>query len=115
MGDSTSEADDVSGKDWQHAYLQNMDWTQHLPSTEHVQFLKSVDWSKTHVGPIAKWPSALRQATYQLIADSRPATLYWQVILSAGTIMADNIAGEPNMFPYTMLRSFHWLERHIPP
>jgi hypothetical protein len=53
------------------------DWTQFLPDTEHVRFLKSVDWSKTDVGPIADWPNALRQATYQVIADSRPATLYW--------------------------------------
>jgi hypothetical protein len=55
----------------------NWDWTRFLPDTEHVRFLKSIDWSKTHVGPIADWPGALRQAIYQVIADSRPATLYW--------------------------------------
>lgn len=53
------------------------DWTEALPDTEHVHFLKSINWSKTHVGPMIDWQGALRQATYQLSADSRPATLYW--------------------------------------
>jgi hypothetical protein len=58
------------------------DWTLALPDTEHVRFLKSIDWAKTRVGPIAEWTGALRQATYQVIADSRPATLYWYVLLT---------------------------------
>jgi signal transduction histidine kinase/CheY-like chemotaxis protein len=60
-------------------------WTQALPDNEHVRFLKSVDWSKTHVGRIADWPPALRQATYQVIADTRPATLYWYVTISCSS------------------------------
>ncbi|KAH8647404.1 hypothetical protein BX600DRAFT_153472 [Xylariales sp. PMI_506] len=67
------EEDDTDRKD----RLPKWDWTLALPDMEHVRFLKSVDWSKTHIGPIADWSSALRQATYQVIADSRPATLYW--------------------------------------
>ncbi|KAF2670055.1 putative histidine kinase HHK15p [Microthyrium microscopicum] len=52
-------------------------WTRFLPDTDHIRFIKSVDWSKTHVGPIENWPPGLRQSFYQVIADSRPATLYW--------------------------------------
>jgi hypothetical protein len=52
-------------------------WTEALPDTDHVRFFKSLDWSTTLVGAIADWSSALRQATYQVMADTRPATLYW--------------------------------------
>jgi hypothetical protein len=53
------------------------DWTEALPDSEHVNFLKSVEWANTPLGPMENWPPVLRQATYQVIADSRPATLYW--------------------------------------
>jgi hypothetical protein len=53
------------------------DWTEYLPQTPHIQFFRSVNWSATLVGPIDDWDPVLRQATYQLMADSRPATLYW--------------------------------------
>jgi hypothetical protein len=74
---TTSMDADSETKEPLSAKSPTWDWTQVLPDTEHVRFLKSVDWSKTYVGPITAWPPALRQATYQVIADSRPATLYW--------------------------------------
>jgi hypothetical protein len=64
------------------------DWTEFLPTTEHTAFLKSIEWSKTHVGSISEWPSSLRQAVYQVIADSRPATLYWYVGFLLGRLLA---------------------------
>jgi hypothetical protein len=84
-GDTTSTAEDgemkeslsAIGKNEDPARGSSWDWTRVLPDTEHVRFLRSVDWSKTHLGPMTDWPGALRQATYQVIADSRPATLYW--------------------------------------
>jgi hypothetical protein len=53
------------------------DWTEALPDSDHVRFIKSVGWADTSLGPMRDWPPVLRQATYQVIADSRPATLYW--------------------------------------
>jgi hypothetical protein len=53
------------------------DWTEALPNVDHVRFMKSVNWAATSLGPMQNWPPVLRQATYQVIADSRPATLYW--------------------------------------
>jgi hypothetical protein len=62
-------ADHVTNAHW--------DWTEALPDNGHVRFLKSVKWSDTLLGSIHGWPPVLRQAVYQVIADSRPATLYW--------------------------------------
>ncbi|KAF2430030.1 hypothetical protein EJ08DRAFT_697823 [Tothia fuscella] len=53
------------------------DWTEQLPQTDHVQFFRSVNWENTLIGPLDEWPPCLRQATYQVMADTRPATLYW--------------------------------------
>jgi hypothetical protein len=53
------------------------DWTEALCDNDHVRFMKSVNWAETSLGPMRDWPPVLRQATYQVIADSRPATLYW--------------------------------------
>jgi hypothetical protein len=36
---------------------------------------------------MADWSDALRQATYQIMADSRPATLYWYEVQFALTFV----------------------------
>lgn len=52
-------------------------WTEQLPSTPHVEFLKSRDWASTELGPIQLWPPPLRFMTRKMLADPRPANLYW--------------------------------------
>jgi hypothetical protein len=53
------------------------DWTKVLPDTEHIRLFKSVDWSSTRLGSLQSWDSTLRSATFQVLADTRPACLYW--------------------------------------
>lgn len=53
------------------------DWTDLLPPSEHVVFLKSIDWGKTHVGPMQSWSLALRQTVYSILAEVHPANVYW--------------------------------------
>jgi hypothetical protein len=57
--------------------LQREDWTKNLPSTEHIQFFRSVDWSSSLLGSLEKWPTALRLRVFTLFADSRPWCIYW--------------------------------------
>lgn len=56
------------------------DWTR-LPVTntmpEHVQFARSVDWSKTALGPIETWTPDLRQMCNLIMASPHPAAMYW--------------------------------------
>lgn len=52
-------------------------WTETLPQTDHVRFLKSVDWAQTALGPMQQWGTALRMYTQMVMSDSRAATLYW--------------------------------------
>lgn len=53
------------------------DWTEVLPDSEHIRLFRSIDWSSTRLGPLQSWDQTLRQSTYQVLADSRPACLYW--------------------------------------
>lgn len=53
------------------------DWTKQLPSTEHIKFVMSIDWARTPLGPIRAWPPVLQAMTHKMLADPRPACLYW--------------------------------------
>lgn len=52
-------------------------WTDKLPQTEHVDFLMSRDWGSTSLGPMRSWPVCLQLMTLKMLADPRPANLYW--------------------------------------
>jgi hypothetical protein len=53
------------------------DWTTDLPNTEHVRFFRETDWGATPLGPLEHWDPTLRLYTRMLLADSRPACLWW--------------------------------------
>lgn len=53
------------------------DWTRFLPRTNHVDFLRSKDWAATFLGSMQTWSHALRLMTLKMLADPRPANLYW--------------------------------------
>lgn len=63
------------------------DWTTLLPSTEHVNFLKSREWHKTSLGAMLDWPESLRLMTMKMLADPRPANLYWSVTTNGNARM----------------------------
>ena len=52
-------------------------WIDDLPTSEHVQLFKSINWSATALGPLETWSVCLRQMTHLLMADSRAAALFW--------------------------------------
>ena len=53
------------------------DWTAKLPVTDHVQFFRSTKWTATPLGALQTWSTSLRLAIYMLLADSRPACIFW--------------------------------------
>jgi hypothetical protein len=53
------------------------DWHTSLPDTAHVRFFKSVDWTKSVLGPIQSWCVSLRLHTFTLFADSQASCVYW--------------------------------------
>lgn len=57
--------------------LERDDWTDDLPDTDQVRFFKSTNWSASLLGPVHTWNTALRLHTHSVLADSRPACLYW--------------------------------------
>ena len=52
-------------------------WVNQLPTSEHTQFFKSMDWSATALGPLETWSDSLRLLTRLLMSDSRAAALFW--------------------------------------
>ena len=56
------------------------DWTR-LPLTptlpHHIQFVKSVDWAATSLGPMESWSPDLRLVCNLLMASPHPAAIYW--------------------------------------
>lgn len=53
------------------------DWTNDIPESDFLTFFLSVDWSRTPLGALKDWSIALRLYTFQVLADSRPAVVYW--------------------------------------
>ena len=52
-------------------------WVDQLPTSEHTQFFKSMDWSATALGPLETWSDSLRLLTRLVMSDSRAAALFW--------------------------------------
>lgn len=57
--------------------IQRDDWANHLPPSDHVSFFRSVNWSSSTLGPLQSWTILLRIYTFNVMADSSAATLYW--------------------------------------
>jgi PAS domain S-box-containing protein len=63
-----------------HQETPSFDWTR-LPVTDsmpsHIRFARSIDWTKTPLGPIEYWSSDLRQMCNLIMASPHPAAMYW--------------------------------------
>ncbi|KAF2128163.1 hypothetical protein P153DRAFT_294133 [Dothidotthia symphoricarpi CBS 119687] len=53
------------------------DWLDTLPQTEHGRFFRQTDWAGSRLGPTATWNPTLRLFTGFVLADSRPACMWW--------------------------------------
>lgn len=82
-GDTTRAIEDVATNKDVHCAISSEiseDWTTLLSATAHVDFLKSRNWHKTSLGLMISWPPTLRLMTMTMLADPRPANLYWLVL-----------------------------------
>ena len=56
------------------------DWTR-LPVTpampRHIQFVRSIDWASTSLGPMEYWDADLRSMCNLVMASPHPAAMYW--------------------------------------
>ncbi|KAL9118981.1 MAG: hypothetical protein Q9187_004467 [Circinaria calcarea] len=52
-------------------------WTDILPPSEYTDLFRAINWSQTPLGPLSSWSPHLRQMTCFLMADSRPASMFW--------------------------------------
>lgn len=55
-------------------------WADYIPTTDHVRFFRGTDWGRTCMGPLKTWSMPLRLQVFMVLADSRPACLYWYVL-----------------------------------
>lgn len=57
-----------------------LDWTDELPPLKmspHVVWARSIDWSKTPLGPMSTWSSQLRSIANLVMQDPRPAVVFY--------------------------------------
>ena len=56
------------------------DWISH-PRPENVtafqKFILDIDWERSPLGPMEKWPPQLRQMVLLVVQDPSPAVVYW--------------------------------------
>lgn len=48
-----------------------------VETSAHIEFFQNFDWASTELGPIDSWSAELRRMTNLLLADPRPAAMYW--------------------------------------
>ncbi|KAI9837003.1 MAG: hypothetical protein M1819_000652 [Sarea resinae] len=56
------------------------DWTRQPSSPDlplHIQFVKSIDWGSTSLGPMEHWSAELRYMCNLLMTNPNPAAMYW--------------------------------------
>lgn len=82
-----------------------------LPSPEgrvssHLEYVRSVDWSKTPLGPMEQWSSEFCQITNLVMANQHPAALLWgsTLTLMYNEAYANEVAG--NKHPSIMGTDF---------
>lgn len=59
--------------------MPNFDWTREAPSTRDFEKAtrENVDWTTSPLGPIAQWPSCLRQMVLVCMADTTPSAVVY--------------------------------------
>lgn len=73
----SNDADQVPSLSNAFFAIGSYDWTDVLPSTEHVDHFRNADFGSTAMGPLADWGPALRLYVTMLFANSRATALYW--------------------------------------
>lgn len=56
------------------------DWTRDPPPenlTPHQRSIRNVDWKTSPLGPMSQWCDQLRQMVLVVVADPKPAVIYW--------------------------------------
>lgn len=48
-----------------------------IEPSAHIEFFLAFDWASTELGPIESWSTELRHMCNLLLADPRPAAMYW--------------------------------------
>lgn len=57
-----------------------IDWTTPKPEgqlSSHLQYVRSVDWGMTSLGPMDQWSSEFRQIANLVMTNPHPAALFW--------------------------------------
>lgn len=91
----------------------SFDWTR-LPMSaalpKHIQFVRSIDWASTDLGPIESWSYDLRAMCNLIMGSPHPAAMYWgneyTIIYNEAYIM---LAGQkhPNLMVSAWLHLYY--------
>ncbi|KAK2613120.1 hypothetical protein N8I77_000049 [Diaporthe amygdali] len=86
-----------------------IDWTVPNPEgqiSQHLQYVRAVDWGATSLGPMASWSAEFRQIANLVMTNPHPAALFWGSKLTViyNEAYANEVAG--NKHPTLMGTEF---------
>ncbi|KAL1869350.1 hypothetical protein Daus18300_005562 [Diaporthe australafricana] len=86
-----------------------IDWTVSKPEgqiSQHLEYVRAVDWGATSLGPMASWSAEFRQIANLVMTNPHPAALFWGSKLTViyNEAYANEVAG--NKHPTLMGTDF---------
>lgn len=79
-----------------------IDWTVPNPEgqiSQHLQYVRAVDWGATSLGPMASWSAEFRQIANLVMTNPHPAALFWGSKLTViyNEAYANEVAGNKHV------------------
>lgn len=79
-----------------------IDWTVPNPEgqiSQHLQYVRAVDWGATSLGPMASWSAEFRQIANLVMTNPHPAALFWGSNLTViyNEAYANEVAGNKHV------------------
>lgn len=79
-----------------------IDWTVPNPEgliSQHLEYVRAVDWGATSLGPMASWSSEFRQIANLVMTNPHPAALFWGSKLTViyNEAYANEVAGNKHV------------------
>lgn len=86
-----------------------IDWTVPNPEgqiSQHLEYVRAVDWGATSLGPMASWSAEFRQIANLVMTNPHPAALFWGSKLTViyNEAYANEVAGNKHVCNHRIIR-----------
>lgn len=86
-----------------------IDWTVPHPEgqiSQHLEYVRAVDWGATSLGPMSSWSAEFRQIANLVMTNPHPAALFWGSKLTViyNEAYANEVAGNKHVCNHRIIR-----------